>query len=75
MPLVDIHVIKGSCTPEQKRRMLQETTEMIGRVLAEPVKRLTWVRIIETGEDDWMIGGEVFTLEHVRKLRAGELDG
>lgn len=55
--------------------MLQETTEMIGRVLAEPVKRLTWVRIIETGEDDWMIGGEVFTLEHVRKLRAGELDG
>jgi 4-oxalocrotonate tautomerase family enzyme len=73
MPLVDIHVIKGSCTPEQKRRMMEETTEMIGRVLAEPVKRLTWVRIIEVGENDWMIGGDVFTLEHVRKLRAGEL--
>jgi phenylpyruvate tautomerase PptA (4-oxalocrotonate tautomerase family) len=34
---------------------------------------LTWVRVIEVAEDDWMIAGEVFTLEHVRKLRAGEL--
>lgn len=73
MPLIDIHLIKGSTTPEQKRQMMEETTEMIGRVLNEPVKRLTWVRIIEVGEDEWMIGGEVFTLEHVRKLRAGEL--
>jgi phenylpyruvate tautomerase PptA (4-oxalocrotonate tautomerase family) len=73
MPLIDIHVIKGSCTPEQKLQMMQETTEMIGRVLAEPVKELTWVRVIEVGEDEWMIAGEVFTLEHVRKLRAGEL--
>jgi 4-oxalocrotonate tautomerase family enzyme len=73
MPLIDIHVIKGSCTPEQKRAMMEETTEMIGRVLAEPVKDLTWVRVIEVGEDEWMIAGEVFTLEHVRKLRAGEL--
>jgi 4-oxalocrotonate tautomerase len=73
MPLIDIHLIKGSTTPEQKRRMMEETTEMIGRVLNEPVKRLTWVRIIEVDEGDWMIGGEVFTLEHVRKLRAGEL--
>ena len=73
VPLVDIHVIRGSCTPEQKRQMMEETTEMIGRVLAEPVKQLTWVRIIEVGENEWMIGGEVFTLDHVRKLRAGEL--
>jgi 4-oxalocrotonate tautomerase family enzyme len=74
VPLIDIHVIKGSCTPEQKLRMMEEATEMVGRVLAEPVKKLTWVRIIETEEDAWMIAGEVFTLEHVRKLRAGELD-
>jgi len=74
MPLIDIHVIKGSCTPEQKLQMMQEATEMVGRVLAEPVKKLTWVRVIEVGEDEWMIAGEVFTLEHVRKLRAGELE-
>ena len=52
MPLIDIHVIKGSCTPEQKLQMMQETTEMIGRVLAEPVKDLTWVRVIEVGRVD-----------------------
>jgi 4-oxalocrotonate tautomerase family enzyme len=74
VPLIDIHVIKGSCTPEQKLRLMEEATEMVGRVLAEPVKKLTWVRIVETEEDAWMIAGEVFTLEHVRKLRAGELD-
>jgi phenylpyruvate tautomerase PptA (4-oxalocrotonate tautomerase family) len=74
VPLIDIHVIKGSCTSDQKLQLMEAATDMVGRILAEPVKRLTWVRIIETGEDDWMIGGEVFTLEHVRKLRAGELE-
>jgi len=74
VPLIDIHVIKGSCTPDQKRQLMEAATEMCGRILAKPVERLTWVRIIETEEDQWMIGGEVFTLDHVRRLRAGELE-
>jgi 4-oxalocrotonate tautomerase len=74
MPLIDIHVIKGSCTTEQKQALMEGATELVGRVLAEPVKKLTWVRIVETEEDQWMIGGEVFTLDHVRRLRAGELE-
>jgi 4-oxalocrotonate tautomerase family enzyme len=73
VPLIDIHVIKGSCTPEQKRALLEEGSALVGRVLGEPVVRLTWVRIVETEEDSWMIGGEVFTLDHVKRLRAGEL--
>jgi 4-oxalocrotonate tautomerase family enzyme len=73
VPLIDIHVIKGSCTPEQKRALLDGASKLVGDTLGEPVVRLTWVRIVETGEDDWMIGGEVFTLDHVKRLRAGEL--
>lgn len=74
MPLIDIHVIRGSCTPEQKRALMDGANDVIGKVLGEPVKRLTWIRIVETEENQWMINSEIFTLDHVRRLRAGELE-
>lgn len=73
MPLIDIHLIKGSSTPEMKRAMMDDMNAVVGKVLGEPVKKLTWVRVVETEDDQWMIAGEIFTLEHVRKLRRGEL--
>ena len=73
MPLVDIHVIKGIWSQEQKEEMMRVTTDALVGVWGENVRKLTWVRVLETEDGQWMIGGEVFTSEHVARLRAGEL--
>lgn len=73
MPLVDIHVIKGVWSAEQKEEMMRVTTDALVGVWGENVRKLTWVRVLETEDGQWMIGGEVFTSEHVARLRAGEL--
>jgi 4-oxalocrotonate tautomerase len=73
MPLVDIHLIKGIWSDEQKQEMMTATTDALVKIWGEPVRKMTWVRVLETEEGQWMIGGEVFTRDHVARLRAGEL--
>jgi 4-oxalocrotonate tautomerase len=73
MPLVDIHVIKGIWSKEQKEEMMRVTTDALCGVWGDNVRKLTWVRVIETEEGQWMIDGEVFSADHVARLRAGEL--
>jgi 4-oxalocrotonate tautomerase len=73
MPLVDIHVIKGIWSKEQKEEMMRVTTDALCGVWGDNVRKLTWVRVIETEEGQWMIDGQVFTADHVARLRAGEL--
>jgi len=73
VPLVDIHVIKGVWSAEQKEEMMRVTTDALVGIWGENVRKLTWVRVLETEDGQWMIGGEVFTSEHVARLRAGDL--
>jgi 4-oxalocrotonate tautomerase len=73
VPLVDIHLIKGIWTAEQKEEMMTATTDALVKIWGEPVRKLTWVRVLEVEEGQWMVGGEVFTAEHVARLRAGKL--
>jgi phenylpyruvate tautomerase PptA (4-oxalocrotonate tautomerase family) len=53
--------------------MMRVTTDALVKVWGEPVRKMTWVRVLETEDGQWMIGGEVFTKDHVARLRAGEL--
>jgi 4-oxalocrotonate tautomerase len=73
VPLVDIHLIKGVWTDEQKEQMMTATTDALVKIWGENVRPMTWVRVLETEDGQWMIGGEVFTKDHVRRLQAGTL--
>ena len=66
MPLVDIHVIKGGWTPEQKEEMMRVTTDALCGMWGVNVRKLTWVRVLEVEDGDWMIAGDI------AKLQAGE---
>lgn len=72
MPLVDIHLIKGIWSEEQKREMMTATTDALVKIWGEPVRKMTWVRVLEVEDGQWMIGGEVWTAAEVAALRAGE---
>ncbi len=76
MPLVDIQLIKGVFTPEQKKRMIQQVTEAMVSVEGEAMRPVTWVRVQEIESGEWAIGGNPLTAADVKKMAApGEQPG
>ena len=57
MPLVNIEVIKGAFTPEQKGELIDRVTEAMVSVEGEALRPVTWVRVQEFEQGDWAVGG------------------
>lgn len=71
MPLVDIHVIRGVFTPDQKRTMIERVTDVMVAIEGEPLRGVTWVKVNEVESGEWAIGGKPLTADYVRALAAG----
>ena len=71
MPLIDIQLIRGVFTPEQKKRMIEKVTEAIVSVEGEAMRPVTWVRVHETESGEWAIGGKPLTAADVKQMAAG----
>jgi 4-oxalocrotonate tautomerase len=61
MPLVDIQLIKGVFTQNQKNAMLRKVTDAMVEVEGEPMRPVTWVRVQEIESGEWAIGGTPLT--------------
>jgi 4-oxalocrotonate tautomerase len=70
MPLVDIQVIKGVFTPEQKTTLIQKVTDAMVSVEGENMRPVTWVRVQEIESGQWAVGGKALTAEDVKALAA-----
>ena len=68
MPLVDIQLIKGVFTPEQKKRMIEKVTDAMISVEGEAMRPVTWVRVQEIESGEWAIGGNPLTASDVKKM-------
>lgn len=75
MPLVNIKVIEGVFTPEQKHEMVEKITDAMVTVEGENMRQVTWVVIEEVKSGDWGIGGKPLTTADVKALAAGDLVG
>jgi 4-oxalocrotonate tautomerase len=71
MPLVDIQLIKGVFTPEQKKSMISKVTEAMVAIEGEPMRQVTWVRVQEVESGQWAIGGKALTADAVKAMAAG----
>jgi 4-oxalocrotonate tautomerase len=71
MPLIDIQLIKGVFTPEQKKRMIEKVTDAMVSVEGEALRPVTWVRVQETESGEWAIGGNLLTATDVKQMAAG----
>jgi 4-oxalocrotonate tautomerase len=71
MPLVDIQLIKGVFTPDQKRLMIEKVTDAMLAVEGENMRPVTWVRVQEIESGEWAIGGNPLTAADVKALAAG----
>ena len=71
MPLVDIQVIKGVFSPEQKADIITKVTNAMVSVEGENLRSVTWVKINEIEEGSWGIGGQTLSAADVKKMAAG----
>lgn len=72
MPLVQIKVIEGVFSKEQKREMLDKVTEAIVLIEGENMRNVTTVIIEEIKSQDWAIGGKALATEDVKKIAASK---
>jgi 4-oxalocrotonate tautomerase len=56
MPLVNIKLVEGPISTEQKSRLISEVTEVVARVL-DKNPASTWVMIDEIKGENWGVGG------------------
>lgn len=72
MPFVNVKLIKGVFTAEQKQEMIHELTETMVGIEGETMRPVTWVTVEEVDSGDWGIGGKALTTQDVRDLQAGK---
>ena len=71
MPLVDIQLIKGVFTPEQKQTMISKVTDAMVAVEGEAMRPVTWVRVQEIESGEWAIGGQPLSTSDVKAMKGG----
>jgi 4-oxalocrotonate tautomerase len=70
MPFIDIKVIQGVFTPEEKRELVERVSEAAIAVEGEALRPATVTALTETPSGEWAIGGRTFTTEDVKAMRA-----
>ena len=71
MPMVNVKVIEGVFTDDQKRTMIEKLTDTMVEIEGENMRGVTWVVIDEVKSGDWGLGGQPLTTEAVQALAAG----
>ena len=72
MPLINVKVIEGVFTAEQKTQISERLTDAMVSVERENMRGVTWCVIDEVKSGDWAIAGRPLTTEAVHALAAGQ---
>ncbi len=72
MPLLNVKVIEGVFTPEQKEEMIRKLTDTMVSIEGENLRPLTLVVIEEVKSGDWGVGGNPVTTEEAHSLANGK---
>jgi 4-oxalocrotonate tautomerase len=70
MPFINVKVIEGVFSVEQKREIAERLSETMIDIEGESMREVTMVVIDETKSEDWAIGGRCLSTEAVRALAA-----
>jgi len=70
MPLVQVSLVEGVFTADQKRTMIRRLTDTMVEIEGESLRPVTWVVIEEVRSGDWGIGGTGLTTADVRALQS-----
>lgn len=71
MPFVNVKVIKGVFSPDEKQQMISKLTDTMVGIEGEAMRGVTWVTVDEVESGSWGIGGQAITADYVKELQAG----
>jgi 4-oxalocrotonate tautomerase len=72
MPLIQVKVIEGVFSDEQKREMVRKLTDAMVSIEGENMRPVTWVVIEDVKSGQWGVGGNPLTTTDVKNLAAGK---
>ncbi len=75
MPFIQVKVIEGVFTDEQKHAMVERLTDTLVTIEGENMRGVTWCVVEEVRSGDWGIGGKSIKTEDVLALREGAAVG
>ena len=70
MPLVQVKLIEGVFSQDQKQEMITRLTETMVDIEGEAMRPVTWVLVEEVNSGEWGIGGKGLTTQDVKDLQA-----
>jgi 4-oxalocrotonate tautomerase len=71
MPIINVQVIEGVFTEQQKEDMQQKLTDAMVSVEGEALRPVTTVVVEEIPSGQWSIGGKLITTDAVKAMAAG----
>jgi 4-oxalocrotonate tautomerase len=72
VPYINVKLIEGVFTPDQKAEIAERVTDVFVDIEGEHVRPLTLCVLEEVKSGDWAVGGQPLTLEAVHAARNGQ---
>jgi 4-oxalocrotonate tautomerase len=71
MPLVQVKLIEGVFSDDQKQEMIRKLTDAMVSVEGENMRAVTWVVVEEVKSGSWGVGGKALTTADVKAMTTG----
>jgi len=71
MPFVNVKLIEGVFTPDQKQQIVRDLTEAMVGIDGENLRPVTGVVVEEVHSGDWGVAGNPLSTAEVKALAAG----
>jgi 4-oxalocrotonate tautomerase len=71
MPLIQVKVIEGVFSSEQKGQIVRKLTDALVTIEGEAMRPVTWAIIEEVRSGDWAIAGTPLSTADVKRLAIG----
>jgi 4-oxalocrotonate tautomerase len=71
MPLINVKLVEGVFSSEQKQQMIERLTDAMVSIEGENLRQVTWCVVEEVKSGDWGIAGNALTTGQLHALAAG----
>lgn len=71
MPFINVKVIEGVFTPDQKHDIVRKLTDAMVEIEGDNMRPVTWCVVEEVASGDWGIGGQPLSTQDVQALAKG----
>ena len=71
MALIQVKVIEGVFTAQQKQEIIERLTDAMVEIEGESMRRSIWCLVDEVASGDWGVGGQSLTADDVKALARG----